>query len=878
MRKNNDLLSLIIDNSPVGIIILDYNFKIIKTNKAIKRILSNRRKIKKDTYFGNGLYCIHTILEKKECGKTSFCKKCKVRKTILKSIKENKPQYRVAGEMTILEWENRKEFLVTTIPIKYRNKKYIMVYLEDITETNLVKNTYKNIFDKIPHIIFLLDIKKEDKLKIVECNRKVFSILGYTRKEIKNIDLTKIFHKNVVEQIKRVYSFNSISLTTKIRKKDNSEIFVRVKLELIKYNNKKLILCVISDLSDILEYQNKIFNLNQFLMDIINNDLIWMELLSEDYEELLWNKGCERILGYDNNDIIDKLIEIHKKWNLDKINDKEFIEEEVYTKDGEKRILLLKKKKIINIEAKIVGYIIIGIDITVQKNFEKKLYESSKFWSKIFNITGNIIIILDNKFRIIEVNKYTRELIRGNLRRIKNKYIWEISADPIALKKKVLNIYNNKNEKERFEDEIISRDGDKLIISWTYDFIYKNKKIENIVISGTDMTEYKNMEKRLITIHKMEAIGRMAGGIAHDFNNLLTVIINNSDMLLEKFDKNSDIYKDILVIKNTALSGSKLTKELMAFSRQQLIKPQVVNLNKLIKQIQPMLERLIEENIKYKFIFDHKLGNIEIDVNQFEQIIINLCLNARDAMPQGGTITIETKNIYLKGEYLEIHPEIKEGEYVMLSVSDTGVGMTEDIKNHIFEPFFTTKERGHGTGLGLSTVYGIVKQNNGYIYVYSEPDQGSLFKIYFPRVYEKEEDVIIEDDYKIDFGIPRKGHILVVEDETGVRRVVEKILKKYGFTVYTAANPQYALKLIEEEKINIDLLLTDVIMPGMSGLEFYNIISKKYQNLKVIYMSGYTDSIITKNKILPDNVNFIQKPFNFKELISKIDKLLGIKS
>jgi CheY-like chemotaxis protein len=330
--------------------------------------------------------------------------------------------------------------------------------------------------------------------------------------------------------------------------------------------------------------------------------------------------------------------------------------------------------------------------------------------------------------------------------------------------------------------------------------------------------------------------------------------------------------KDVLAIEKAAGHSRDITRQLLAFSRKQIIEPRLMNLNDQIEASQHTLSRLIGEDIDLCFYPEKDLQRINFDPAQIDQILVNLVVNARDAMPDGGRLTIETANIRLDRVYCLKHLGFKPGNYVLLAVSDDGVGMDKELQSHLFEPFFTTKEVGEGTGLGLATVYGMVKQNGGFINVYSEPGQGTTFKIYIPGASEQERRTERVEDAQVAYG---SGKVLLVEDEAMVRVVAKEILDEIGYTVLVADTPQEALFLCENKETHIDLLLTDVVMPGMSGVELKKRIESVRPGIKVLFMSGYTSNVIAKRGVLEKGVHFIQKPFHMKDLARKVREAIG---
>jgi PAS domain S-box-containing protein len=389
-----------------------------------------------------------------------------------------------------------------------------------------------------------------------------------------------------------------------------------------------------------------------------------------------------------------------------------------------------------------------------------------------------------------------------------------------------------------------------------------------------DVTERRALEQQLRQSQKMEAVGRLAGGIAHDFNNLLMVISGYSEFLLERLGADPVLTGPAQEIANAAGRATSLTRQLLAFSRKQMLAPKILDLNDVVTENLKMLTRMIGEDIDLVMVPAAGLGTVRADAGQIEQVIMNLAVNARDAMPSGGRLTLETSNVSLDEEYARFHAPLKPGNYVMLAISDTGAGMDSETQSHIFEPFFTTKGP-KGTGLGLSTVYGIVKQSGGYIWVYSEPSKGTTFKIYLPRVAEAAEGpaLVVPRPENVT-SEPETETILLVEDEANLRYLARQYLEKQGYRVMEAADGAVAMQIAVAHEGVIHLLLTDVIMPGMNGREVAQHISEIRPNVKVLYMSGYTENVIGRNGTLDAGVRLLQKPFTLRELKSKVREVL----
>jgi nitrogen-specific signal transduction histidine kinase/CheY-like chemotaxis protein len=386
------------------------------------------------------------------------------------------------------------------------------------------------------------------------------------------------------------------------------------------------------------------------------------------------------------------------------------------------------------------------------------------------------------------------------------------------------------------------------------------------------MNRREDLENQLIQSQKMEAVGRLAGGVAHDFNNLLTVILGYNEMLRDQVKEDPLALEYAAEVLQASERASALTNQLLAFSRRQVAVPRIVDLNELVRSIDKMLRRIIGEDIRLDIRLDPALPRVRVDPTHIDQVIMNLAVNSRDAMPDGGAITIETTHVELTGEYAASHFGVRPGAYAMLTVSDTGMGMDAATQARIFEPFFTTKGQGKGTGLGLSIVYGIVKQNGGEILVYSEPGQGSVFKVYIPSAVAVEEALPAAAAESV----PERatGTILLVEDEEQVRSLARAMLTREGYRVLEAASGAEALRLLGEQSAGIDLLLTDIVMPQMSGLDLAREVQAAHPEIKVLFMSGYTDTSVTSQGMITADTPFIQKPFTARALRTKVQEAL----
>jgi|GEM_PF-304851 len=516
-------------------------------------------------------------------------------------------------------------------------------------------------------------------------------------------------------------------------------------------------------------------------------------------------------------------------------------------------------------------------DITGRKKAGEELKQERERFYTLLECNPFGIVMLDREGNFLYVNAKWKELFGYDLSEIPDGRTWFRKAYPDAdYRHEVISTWIN-DIKDRTPGKRILRtftaickDETKKIVNFITVLLEKDK----FFITCEDITEHKRTEEQLLQAQKMEAIGRLAGGIAHDFNNMLTVILGHTQLALLSLDSSHPHYQRFTEIQKAAQRSAELTRNLLAFARKQTIVPMVINFNSVVEDMSKMLKRLIGENIELLWIPGANLWPVKVDSAQLNQVIINLVINAKDAIPEYGKITIETENVVLDENYCKNHLGFTSGEYVMLAISDNGIGMGKEVLEHLFEPFFTTKGVDKGSGLGLSTVYGIIKQNNGFINAYSEPDKGSTFKIYMPRFTGLTEESKLEAVKDV---MESKGEtILVVEDEAEVLELCTFMLEKLGYKVLSAQTPHDAIKEAKDYEGEIHLLITDVVMPEMNGGELAEQLKTLRPSIRCLYMSGYTTNAIVHNGILKDNINYIQKPFTLHTLSAKLREILSI--
>ncbi len=602
------------------------------------------------------------------------------------------------------------------------------------------------------------------------------------------------------------------------------------------------------------------------------NDAYW-RYFNQKEKEAIGRKFQGRIPTEDQEKLQALLASLTPQNPVGVIEHRSIIDDQIYWQYWSNRVVF-------DSNGKVTEYLAIGRDITERKQAEKALRASEARFRRAINSISDHIYMTEVTAEGHHINLYISpnitELTGYPLENFTaDRYFWPTvvihSEDrPIA---EAQSDKLDTGQNSETEYRMIKENG---TVIWVRDSARVESQGTSKIVYGvvSDITENKRLEEQLRQSQKLEAIGQLAGGVAHDFNNILTVITGTCDIMLLDTEKDHPLYPDLEQVKQAATQAASLTHQLLAFSRQQVLQPIVLYLNEILTNNTKILQRLIGENIELITLPEVELGCIKADPSQMEQILLNLAVNARDAMPKGGKLTIETKNVYLDETYTQHHVDVEIGPHIMLAVSDTGEGIDSMVQEHIFEPFFTTKEQGKGTGLGLATVHGIVKQSNGHIWVYSEPNQGTTFKIYLPEV-EATGSKLASSNNNVSQLLPSEGTILLVEDENMVRNLAHRILVRNGYSVLEALNGQAALKISEGYKGKIDLLLTDVIMPGgMSGRQLVEHITPQRPEMRIIYMSGYTDNAIVNHGILDSDAAFIQKPFTPDHLAKKIREVL----
>jgi two-component system, cell cycle sensor histidine kinase and response regulator CckA len=750
------------------------------------------------------------------------------------------------------------------------------------------------LFDESPIPMWVYD---PETLQFLAVNNAAIKKYGYQRTEFLNMTLKDILlPEDRPLAIQAAYQqYNNFPQTTdwKLRLKDGVLLDVEISLQLVAYGEKQAFVAFAYDVTEQKQVAESLRRSEIRFRSVIEgfNDVI---LITDNYQFIRYaNAALMRLLGYKISDVLgkplkaflhpDEELSVAEKLSalLQTIGSVQTIEHRMRCTDHHWEIVESTGQSLLDP----LGHPVLILhirSISAQKKAEETLRHSEERYRRVVEDQIDLLCRYDANFNITFANpaycasfdKSAEEILGMNfLERIPETERQQAIAHVKAL--------NASNPMAISEHQSVLPGGTVRWFQWTDRVLLDDAgNIVEYQGVGRDITDQKRLQEELRLTQeqfrqaqKMEAVGRLAGGVAHDFNNLLTVIIGYTDLMLEDLEADTPLHQEVEEIRKVAERATGLTRQLLALSRRQVLEPQLVDLNKVISDTEKMLGRLIGEDIKLTTVQGAGPLKVFADLNQLEQVILNLAVNSRDAMPKGGELILETASVQLDEEYCRLHPEVKPGPYIMLAVSDTGHGMTEEVRSHIFEPFFTTKEKGKGTGLGLSTVYGIVRQSGGHLWVYSEAGIGTTFKLYLPIAAQ--ENIILVAEKPV-VQLKTEGHetILLVEDDKVLRDLISRVLRKKGYEVLVASNPEEALELEKGYDKPIHLMLTDMIMPGMDGYQLSKLVLAHRPEIKLLFASGYTENMFFDENNTGAEFNYLQKPFSSTTLTQKVRSIL----
>lgn len=756
-------------------------------------------------------------------------------------------------------------------------------------------------FNSVADCLFLILVEADDYYRFDYVNESFLTATGLTKDQIIGKHVKDVIppesHALVLNKYREAISQNKTVRWEEVSDFPTGRRFGEVMVTPIteETTGKIFLIGAVHDITALREEQRIVKRNEERFRSMIEHSADIVSLHDAEGNMTYQSPSIKRILGYEQDEILglNVLDFIHPdykaatKTETDKVRSKEGIHPSFTTKFRHKNGLWLWFECYGNnqLHNPSIGQIIFSAhDITQRREAEEKLRESEMTFSSVVKSINQGLIITDLNDNVFYINERLTKLTGFTFEEMKGNPAYKFLLPPDEWENLFIkNRQRGQGTSEIYEHRILRKDKTSF---WAESIAspFRNAKgnivgtvgiIADITARKESIEELNKIQEQLRAAQKLESIGMLAGGIAHDFNNMLTAITGYSDLILRQLDNEDPLRRKVEEIRKAGDRAAELTYQLLAFSRKQVLQPKTVNINETVVEVLKLLKRLIGEDIVIKTFLNENVGTITIDPGQLAQVIINLSINARDAMPEGGKLVIETNNVYLDENYARRHGSfVAAGHYVMMAISDNGTGIDEKTRLRIFEPFFTTKDVGKGTGMGLATVYGIVKQSGGNIWLYSEVGKGSTFKIYLPRVNQaagtQNESA---DNEKLPLGTEK---ILLVEDEEMVRSVTKQILEMCGYDVIEASNGVEAIKICEEAGCDVDLLITDVVMPVMGGRELVKHLTETHPLLRILYISGYADDAVIHHGILDKGAMFLQKPFTPESLAGKVRECLDI--
>nr|WP_320193642.1 PAS domain S-box protein [uncultured Desulfobacter sp.] len=791
------------------------------------------------------------------------------------------------------DWSDNEKYLFKIIGLRITRLIENLIFIKQITES---EKKYHQLFETISDAVYLIS----DKGKIIDANHGACTCLDRKKGDILQLHIDDVDQKVSIEQFLSFWDevpFNTPKRFETIHKTGNGDLIsVEVIGQKIRFENTTYYYAVAKDITERQKTEKFLQESEKRFRNLMENvDAVAVQGYGFDGTTQYWNKASEKLYGYTQQEAIGcSLLDLIIPPEM-----RDFVTEGMREmaesgrpfpsgelllrhKDGS-QVPVISHHVIVEVPGRERELFCLDIDISERKRAENTLKQSEEKFRTLVNTAPFGIQLTDLDGKIVYSNPAHHHIRGYEPDQLIGMHLWDLTVDDDH-RDQIMEYYQNIITKEpeptMYATREKTKDDREIDVQINWDYIRdENDGVTGIISIIEDITERKKadaereeLQKQLNQAQKMEAVGRLAGGVAHDFNNMLGVILGYVELAFEKIDSSHDLYADLEEIQKAAERSADLTKQLLTFARKQIISPEVLDLNDAVDSMLKMLRRLIGEDIEMSWIPDDLLWPVKIDPSQINQILANLCVNARDAIAGVGKLTIETQNKTFDQAYCAGHTGVITGDYVMLTVTDNGCGMNKETLNNLFEPFFTTKNMGEGTGLGLAIIYGIVKQNHGFINVYSEPDQGTCFKIYLPRFRASEE----PREQTIPLKPVPTGNetILLVEDEPAILKMTRMMLERKGYSVLPADGPAHAIRITNEHVGKIDLLMTDVVMPEMNGRDLAKKVTTVFPEIKLLFMSGYAADVITHKGVLDGGVAFIQKPFSTNDLAKKIRKVL----
>ena len=792
-----------------------------------------------------------------------------------------------------------KHFMVTSF--QPEPNRFACVFF-DITERKRSEvalreseNKYKTLFEYSNDAIFV-----GDERVFIDCNQKAMEMLGCAKEQIIGQSFNRFMPEiqpdgrntkaKILKRARAAINGHPQSYELQHRRYDGTLFDAEVSLSAFNDRGKYYIHAIVRDITERKRVQEEIFLFKKAIEG--SSDAIGMA--DKHGNHFYQNKAFTDLLGYTAE-------ELHVAGVAQRVYADQDVARDVFetimsggswsgevediAKDGRRLIVMLRADAIKDETGNIIGLLAINTDITERKKTEEALCESEELYTRLVNTIPEVVVRTGLDGKILFVNENAIRVSGFSHQELENHKLFEfIPSEEHA--RAVQNIKTLMEDGTHFANEyhLTTKDGRRIPYEITSD-VFRGKDgtpcgfvhvCRNISQRKQAELEKEHLQERLNQAQKMESVGRLAGGVAHDFNNMLSVILGHAEMAMADTESDQPLYAHLLEIRKAAERSADLTRQLLAFARKQTVSPRVIDMSKTVEGMLKMLKRLIGEDIHLSWLPGVNSWPVRVDPSQVDQILANLCVNARDAISGIGKVTIELENIHIDEAFCAGYPYfISPGDYILLAVSDDGHGMDKKVQDRLFEPFFTTKDVGKGTGLGLATVYGIVKQNKGFINVYSEPGHGTTFRIYLPRHLGEAEQARVEQKQESMI----RGHetVLVVEDESAILDLCRIMLEQQGYEVLAAATPEEAIRLAGEHGGEIHLLITDMVMPGMNGRDLAKRFLSIYPGMKCLFMSGYTANMIAHQGILDEGVYFIQKPFSRNDLTNKVRDVLDQK-